>query len=539
MLNKIWLLLLVIGITAAFGMDIYNSLTAKYNNGKMLQVKVRFKDAPAVLKQADAEIEIEQSAFESFYKIQTAGSLKQKAGVSFNKEINKAVVTVITDGRTPPVWKEIAKAGGKENDISGELFIHSKIDSLTYDAGIITESVSFLKLQGVTSSAFESAKTAVTIALGLIGIMALWLGIMKVAEEAGLMKIIADSLKPVTRFLFPEIPSDHPAMGAMVMNISANMLGLGNAATPFGLKAMEELDKLNTEKGTATNSMCTFLAINTAGLTLIPATAIAVRAASGSSNPAIIIGTSIFGAGCATIAGIGAAKIFEKISGSNFNKKSLMKFLLKTIGIIVFLALAVFITFKSGLLKSIPAGTAEFFKDILQIISVAAIPLIILSFVIFAFIKKIKVYESFVEGAKEGFNVALKIIPYLVAMLCAIAIFRSGGGMDFLAYILTPVTNLIGMPAEAVPMAFLRPLSGSGSLGLMSEIMAANGPDSFLGVLVSTMFGSTETTFYVIALYFGSVNIRRTRHALAAGLIADAAGMLAALFIVKLLFGSL
>jgi spore maturation protein SpmB len=359
-----------------------------------------------------------------------------------------------------------------------------------------------------------------------------------VAEESGLLKMIANSLRPITKFLFPEIPQDHPAIGAMVMNISANMLGLGNAATPFGLKAMEELDKLNPEKGTATNSMCTFLAINTAGLTLIPATAIAVRAASGSSNPAIIIGTSIFGAGCATIAGVAAAKIFEKLSGKNYSRKSILKSLFKTLAALAVLILLVFIIVKAGVFHS-SSGVVSALKNVLQVISVLAIPMVILSFVIFAFIKKVKVYESFIEGAKEGFNVALKIIPYLVAMLCAIAIFRSGGGMDFLVSVLTPVTNLIGLPAEALPMAFLRPLSGSGSLGLMSEVMATHGPDSFLGVLVSTMFGSTETTFYVIALYFGSVNIKRTRHAVAAGLIADLAGMLGALFIVRLLFGIL
>ncbi|CAG0905967.1 unnamed protein product [Cyprideis torosa] len=305
-------------------------------------------------------------------------------------------------------------------------------------------------MKDVTNSALEYAGIAVEIAIGLIGIMALWLGVMKVAEEAGLIRIIANAMKPLTKFLFPDVPQDHPAMGAMIMNMAANMLGLGNAATPFGLKAMDELDKLNPNKGVATNAMCTFLAVNTAGLTLIPATAIAIRAAAGS----------------------------------------------------------------------------KLFKSIIQIISTLAIPMLIFIFIGYGAIKKVKIYEVFVEGAKEGFDVAIRIIPYLVAMLVAIGIFRAGGGMDILISALTPFTNFVGMPAEALPMAIMRPLSGSGSLGIMAEIIATHGPDSFIGILVSTFFGSTETTFYVIAVYFGAVNIRKTRHALAAGLLADIAGIL-------------
>jgi spore maturation protein SpmA len=394
-------------------------------------------------------------------------------------------------------------------------------------------------MKGVTDAALDYAGTAVTIALGLIGIMALWLGVMKVAEEAGLIKKIANTLKPVTKRLFPEIPSDHPAMSSMIMNISANMLGLGNAATPFGLKAMEEMEKLNPNKGTATNSMVTFLAINTAGLTLIPATAIAVRAASGSSNPAIIIGTSIFGAFCATVAGVSAAKTIEKFYLKSWSFTAWFKKNLKIFLSIILLISAVILTFVTGLFNQIasfisPSG----FKDLIEIISALAIPLLIIIFIGYGAIKKVKVYESFVEGAKDGFTIAVKIIPYLVAMLVAIGIFRAGGAMEWLIYILNPITNFIGMPADALPMALMRPLSGSGSLGIMSENLAVYGPDSFLGVLVSTFYGSTETTFYVLAVYFGSINIKNTRHALPVGLIADVAGILGALFIVRLLFSA-
>lgn len=435
----------------------------------------------------------------------------------------------------------MAKVNGDEDDLSGSVKNIKFVNDTTAAASIVFEEISFSKMKDVTNSALNYAKIAVNIAIGLIGIMALWLGVMKVAQEAGLINIIAKSVRPITKFLFPEVPQDHPAVGAMIMNISANMLGLGNAATPFGLKAMEELDKLNPEKGTATNTMCTFLVVNTAGLTLIPATAIAVRAAAGSSDPAIIIGTSIFGAGCATIVGVTAAKFLEKFSIKNYSfvnwLKSNSKIFLASLVILFALAVLIITGAISSVISFLNFINPELFKTIVQIISILAIPMLILLFIGYGFVKKVKVYEVFVEGAKEGFDVAVKIIPYLVAMLVAIGIFRAGGAMEFLQLILSPITNFIGMPTEAMPMALMRPLSGSGSLGIMTEIIAKYGADSYLGILVSTFFGSTETTFYVLAVYFGAVNIRKTRHALAAGLLADAAGILAALFIVKLLFG--
>jgi spore maturation protein SpmB len=304
---------------------------------------------------------------------------------------------------------------------------------------------------------------------------------------------------------------------------------------------MEELDQLNPNKGVATNAMCTFLAINTAGMTLIPATAIAVRAAAGSTEPAIIIGTSLFGSFCATVAGITAAKTLEKfpIKSGQFSSwlRNNTKGFLIFFSIIALVALIIY----SGLGKVVGSAfgflTPELFKNIIQVFSTIAIPLLIVVFIGFGVIKKVKVYEKFVEGAKDGFNIAVRIIPYLVAMLVAIGIFRAGGAMDWLIYILHPITNLIGMPAEAMPMALMRPLSGSGSLGVMAEIISVHGPDSFIGILTSTFYGSSETTFYVLAVYFGAVNIRNIRHSLAAGLIADIAGVLGAVFIVRMLFG--
>lgn len=535
MLNYIWLTLLFLGIGIALTTDVIDKADNKYKNGETLFVIVKFPDAKIdSTKTNHARVFVSDTVFNEFYRTDEKDTIFHAANLTYNRTTKKFAFFLETDQTSPQMWKEMSAVNGKENDLTGNIILRNKVDSLHYTASLILEDVSFVKMKSVTNSAIDYAANAVKIALGLIGIMALWLGMMKIAEEAGLIKLIANSVKPVTKFLFPDVPHDHPAIGSIIMNISANMLGLGNAATPFGLKAMEELDSINPNKGTATNAMCTFLAINTAGLTLIPATAIAIRAAAGSSDPTIIIGTSFFGALCATITGITAAKILEKFSIPNFNFKNWIKSNLKLLASFFFFAAVIVFIFLSGALSIISVGMV---KSIIQVISTLAIPLIIFSFITYGVIKNVKIYEVFVEGAKEGFNIAVKIIPFLVAMLVAIGIFRAGGAMDYLVIILSPITNLIGMPAEALPMALMRPLSGSGSLGIMSEIITVHGADSFLGILVSTIMGSTETTFYVLALYFGAVNIKKTRHAVAAGILADIAGILAALFIVRLMFG--
>ena len=540
MLNYIWLALLFLGIGAALTTDIVNQSQDKYRNDKPIPVTIILKSAS--LKSSgnkiDGNLKIDKKNFNSFYNDSIKTDLNYPVILTLNGNKSKANIYFKVDRDSPEILKEIASASGDKDDITGVINYNSTASDSIISGNAILEVVKFLKLKDVTNSALDYAGTAVNISLGLIGIMALWLGIMKVAEEAGLIKIIANLLKPVTKRLFPDVPVDHPAMGSMIMNISANMLGLGNAATPFGLKAMEELEEINPEKGTATNAMCTFLAINTAGMTLIPATAIAIRAAAGSSEPAIIIGTSLFGSACATIAGVTAAKLFEKfpIRKGEFSSwlKSNVKLFLTLGGIILAAALFIFSGIGNVIGSILSPG---FIKNIIEGFSIIAIPLLIVVFLGFGLIKKVPLYERFVEGAKEGFNIAVKIIPYLVAMLVAIGIFRAGGAMDWLIKILKPFTDLIGMPAEALPMALMRPLSGSGSLGIMSEIISVHGPDSLLGIMVSTFYGSTETTFYVLALYFGAVNIKRTRHAVPAGLIADVAGILAAVFIVRLLFG--
>jgi spore maturation protein SpmA len=485
-------------------------------------------------------VKITHNVLKDYFRDDSNNDFIFASNVTFLKNSCSSTIYFLVDKNAPSIFQKMAKVNGKENDLTGKISINKIIDSHTASASIVFEDISFIKLKDITTSAIDYAGNAVKIALGLIGIMAMWLGIMKIAEHAGIIKYIAKALQPITKFLFPDITADHPALGSIIMNLSANFLGLGNAATPFGLKAMEELNNINPKKDTASNAMCTFLAINTAGMTLIPATAIALRASTGSSEPAIIIGTSLFGSACATIMGITAAKTLEKfpIHTSEFTAwlRNNLKFLV-TIFTIFLLAVTSYYTGIFSVIKNVFSNVKpETFKDIIQTIATFTIPLLIFTFVLIGIIKKVKVYESFIEGAKEGFNIAVRIIPYLVAMLMAIGIFRAGGAMDWLIYILNPITKLIGLPAEALPMVLMRPLSGSGSLGVMAETISVHGPDSFLGILVSTLYGSSETTFYVLAVYFGSVNIKKTRHALPAGLIADLAGVLGALFIVRMLF---
>jgi len=537
MLNYVWIALIILGIGTALYFDIKDTSENKYRNKEWIEINFISK-TKQFDKESEGLIYINREKFNQFYKAQIQSDINLPAKVIFTGN-NKGRVIITINDSSPEIWKVMAKSSGEKNDLMGDFVIENRSES-DLMLKVKFEDVSFVKMKSVTNGLLDIVNTAVQIAFGLIGIMALWLGVMKVAEEAGLIKIIAKSVKPITKFLFPDVPQDHPAMGSMIMNISANMLGLSNAATPFGLKAMEDLNTLNPKKDTATDAMCMFLAINTAGLTFIPATAIAIRAAAGSSDPAIIIGTSVFGASCATITGITAAKLFANYPKMKEDFSSWVKSRKKSLTIILSFILLVILSLTTGLGKILGQifsfVNPETFKLVIGYISILAIPFLIFSFLTYGLIKKVKVYEKFVEGAKEGFNVAVRIIPYLVAMLAAIGIFRYGGAMDLLVYILTPVTNLIGMPAEALPMALMRPLSGSGSLGIMAEIIKTHGPDSLIGILVSTYFGSTETTFYVLAVYFGAVNIQKTRYALPVGLLADVAGILGATFIVNMLF---
>lgn len=409
------------------------------------------------------------------------------------------------------------------------------------------------RMDEVTKASFEYAKSAVTLAIGLIGPMALWLGIMKVAEAGGLMKIIARALRPVMVRLFPDVPPEHPAMAAMIMNMAANTLGLGNAATPMGIKAMQELDKLTIEKGTASNAMCLFLAINTSSVTILPLGVITVRAAANASHPSSILLPAIFATACSTAVAIFAAKIMAKnicaqtgvTSGpipASEGQEPLEPYqdneALIPPGpagkIFIWLAVAAFF---GAIIYRIFHYSGDFSNssDIFNSVSNWLIPILISFFLLFGYLRGVKIYETVTDGAKEGFQTAVRIIPFMVAIFVAIGMFRASGAMEIMIHLLAPYTELIGMPAEALAMALMRPLSGSGAFGIMSEIVSTD-PDGFLSYLVSTMQGSTETTFYVLAVYFGSVGINRTRHALPAALCADAAGILASVFICNLLF---
>jgi spore maturation protein A len=315
MLNYIWIGLIIIGLFVAVGNDITDEVRNPYRNGEEFQATVVVKKVPSGLRPTwEGDIVATQEYFNAFYgAVRTQEPIVQPVTIATGADGTASLSMLISD-TTPAWWREMAKAGSSKERLTGRLVEFAVAgDQQSARVRVIFEAVRFVKLKAVTQAALDYAAIAVNIALGLIGIMALWLGVMKVAEEAGLLQVLTRVLTPVTKRIFPDIPPDHPAVGAMIMNIAANMLGLSNAATPLGLKAMEELNKLNPKVGTASNAMVTFLAINTGGLILLPATAIAVRAAAGSSNPGIIIGTSIFGAGCATIAGVVASKILQRL----------------------------------------------------------------------------------------------------------------------------------------------------------------------------------------------------------------------------------
>jgi spore maturation protein SpmA len=412
------------------------------------------------------------------------------------------------------------------------------------------------KTEAVTAATFDAAKASLmTIALPLGAVMALWLGIMRLAETSGAVERLSSFLKPLLTRLFPDVPADHPAMGAMVMNIAANMLGLGNAATPLGLRAMQGLESLNPRPGTATNAMCTFLAINTSSVQLIPATAVGILAAAGSIHPTAIIGTALVATTCSFVTGIVSVKLLQRlpmfalppmppVMASVASEASLpspveplTEFpLWKKILLGGYVAL--FVITIGRLALSGVEGQHSLTIAIIQSISLVAIPFLIGFFPLYAALRGVAVYEEFIEGAKEGIQVALRIFPYLVAILVAVGIFRAAGGIDILTRLLSPVLDLIGLPPQVLPLVLVRPMSGSAATGLFAEIVKACGPDSYAANLAGTILGGTETTLYVLAVYFGSVAIRKGRHALAAGLLADAAGVAASLVICRLVFKS-
>lgn len=375
------------------------------------------------------------------------------------------------------------------------------------------------------NSTFDSSKTAFEISLGLTGVLSLWLGIMKIGEKGGVINLFARVLSPVFTKLFPDIPKGHPATGSIFMNIAANMLGLDNAATPLGLKAMEQLQEINPKKDTASNPMIMFLVLNTSGLTLIPVSIMVYRAQQGAAQPTDIFIPILLATFFSTLAGIIATSLYQKINLLN-------KTLLLTLGGMC------------ALVAGIIWGFSQLDKDQMNTVStlVANILLmtVIVSFILAGVRKKVNVYDAFIEGAKDGFKTAVVIIPYLVAILVGIGVFRASGAMDMLIDGLAWCVDALGINSDfigALPTALMKPLSGGGARGMMVDAMTTYGADSFVGRLACIFQGSTDTTFYVLAVYFGSVSIRYTRHAVTCGLLADLAGIISAIFIAYLFFG--
>lgn len=374
-------------------------------------------------------------------------------------------------------------------------------------------------------STFTSAKTAFEISLGLTGVLALWLGIMKIGEKGGVVRALARLLSPVFTKLFPDIPKGHPATGSIFMNVAANMLGLDNAATPLGLRAMEQLQELNPQKDTATNPMIMFLVLNTSGLTIVPVSILVYRAQLGSANPTDIFVPILLATFFSTMAGIVITSIYQRINLLN-------RTMVMTLGTLCLSVAAVI------------WGFSQMDKEKVDLVStlVANVLLmtIIVGFIVAGVRKRINVYDAFIEGAKDGFSTAVRIIPYLIAILVGIGVFRASGAMDALIGGIGWVAERLGSDTdfvEALPTALMKPLSGSGARGMMVDAMTTYGPDSFIGRLSCVFQGSTDTTFYVLAVYFGSVGIRYTRHAVVCGLIADLAGIVAAIAICYIFFG--
>jgi spore maturation protein SpmA/spore maturation protein SpmB len=433
-------------------------------------------------------------------------------------------------------------------------------------------------IREVGDASVSSAKAAVELAFGLIGVMTMWLGLMRLADRAGLVRRLGLVLKPILVWLFPEVPAGHPAMGAIVLNVAANILGLNNAATPLGLRAMSELNKLNPRPGVATNAMCMLLAINTSSITLIPVTAIGLLAFYHGKNPTIIIGTSLAATACAQLCAIATCKLLERTGwsqrqwetapltaadptapgesaasaqGAEVEKKAqaadadlpwapgapaiLLGFSL------VFLAMVALIAFPNLIGRPLSPDDAQHIWPVrlINALSILVLPWLILLFPLYAALRKIPVYDEFVEGGKEGFNVILRILPYIVAMLVAVGMFRAAGGMHMITWALSPLTDLIHFPSELVPMALIRPFSSTAALALLTDLVKnpAYGPDNLITLMAATFYGCSETTFYVIAVYFGSVGVKKTRHAIPTGIVADTVGPIAAVLICRAVLG--
>jgi len=414
------------------------------------------------------------------------------------------------------------------------------------------------RMEAVSKASLDSATRAVELVIGLTGGMVLFLGLVRIASDGGMLRVIVRFLRPLLRRLFPEVPSDHPAMGAIVMNFAANMMGLGNAATPFGIKAMVELDRLNPHRGVATNAQALFLAINTSSIVLLPPTGtVMVRLATGSDAPFAIWVPTLLATAAATLAAVTACLLLARLrrfrarplesppeaveppddlpevelpsdeAGAPLGPRrraALWAFGALLLGGLVF----------TGMQRADEVGLGTFLRQ--DVVRHWLLPLLIAGFVVIGFAGRVRVYDALIEGGREGLDVAVRIAPYLIAILVAVGMFRASGALGLVIGSLDPLTSRLGVPAESLPMALLRPLSGSGAFGVMTEILETHGPDSFIGLLTSTFQGSTETTFYVLAVYLGAVRISDSRHILPACLTGDLAGFAAAVAACHLFF---
>lgn len=373
-------------------------------------------------------------------------------------------------------------------------------------------------------STFDMAKTGFDISLGLTGVLTLWMGIMKIGEEGGIVHVFSKVIGPFFRKLFPELGGEHPAYASIMMNIAANMLGLDNAATPMGLKAMKEMQATNPKKDTASNAQIMFLVLNTSGLTLLPISIMVYRAQMGAANPSDIFIPIMLATFFSTIAGLLAVSYFQKI---NLLDKTILLYLGSLTAVII------------GIIWYFSTISQEQITTISSVASNVILFSVIVAFILMGVRKKVNVYEAFIDGAKDGFKIAVKIIPYLIAILVAIGVFRTSGAMDYLISGIAWGFQHLGINTdfiEALPTALMKPLSGSGARGMMVDAMNTYGADSFVGRVASTVQGATDTTFYILAVYFGSVGIKKTRHALACGLIADFVGIVAAILMAYLFF---
>ena len=373
-------------------------------------------------------------------------------------------------------------------------------------------------------STFSSSKTAFEISLGLTGVLALWLGVMKVGEKGGVVNVLARLLSPLFTKLFPDIPKGHPVTGSIFMNIAANMLGLDNAATPLGLKAMEQLQELNHDKETATNPMIMFLVLNTSGLTIIPVSILVYRAQQGAAQPTDVFIPILLATFFSTIVGVLITSLWQRINLFN-------RVIIGTLGGACLIV--------SAIIWGFSQLDGETMNTVSTTVANILLMTIIVAFIVAGMVKRVNVYDAFIDGAKDGFHTAVRIIPYLVAILVAIGVFRASGAMDYLIDGIANGVKACGIDADwvgALPTALMKPLSGSGARGMMVDAMQTYGADSFVGRLSCIFQGSTDTTFYILAVYFGSVGIRHTRHAVACGLLADLAGIIAAIAICYLFF---